>query len=218
MEMGREAIADKGIWTAKKRYILNVWDMEGVRYQEPKLKIMGIEAVKSSTPAPCRSKLKECLKIIMSGTEQDVNDFIIDFREEFMKLPVEDIAFPRSVNGLDKWSSSSSIFLKGVPMHCRGALLYNHFTKKNKLTHKYPLIQEGDKIKFLNLRQPNRMSSNVISFITKLPKELNIHSMIDYDLQYEKSFVEPLTFIMNQIGWNIDRSYGTQTTLEDFFG
>ena len=218
MEMGREAIADKGIWTAKKRYILNVWDMEGVRYQEPQLKIMGIEAVKSSTPAPCRSKLKECLKIIMSGTEQDVNDFIIDFREEFMKLPAEDIAFPRSVNGLTKWSSSSSIFLKGVPMHCRGSLLYNHFTKKNKLTHKYPLIQEGEKIKFIHLRTPNPMSSNVISFITKLPKELDIHRYIDYDLQYEKAFVEPLTFIMNQIGWDIDRSYGTQTTLEDFFG
>ena len=218
MEMGREAIADKGIWTAKKRYILNVWDMEGVRYQEPKLKIMGIEAVKSSTPAPCRSKLKECLKIIMSGTEQDVNDFIIGFREEFLKLPVEDIAFPRSVNGLDKWSSSSSIFLKGVPMHCRGALLYNHFTKKNKLTHKYPLIKGGEKIKFISLKTPNPMSSNVISFITKLPKELDIHRYIDYDRQYEKAFVEPLTFIMNQIGWNIDRSYGTQTTLEDFFG
>jgi DNA polymerase elongation subunit (family B) len=218
MEMGREAIADKGIWTAKKRYILNVWDMEGVRYQEPQLKIMGIEAVKSSTPAPCRSKLKECLKIIMSGTEQDVNDFIIDFREEFMKLPAEDVAFPRSVNGLTKWSSSSSIFLKGVPMHCRGSLLYNHFTKKNKLTHKYPLIQEGEKIKFIHLRTPNPMSSNVISFITKLPKELDIHRYIDYDLQYEKAFVEPLTFIMNQIGWDIDRSYGTQTTLEDFFG
>ena len=218
MEMGREAIADKGIWTAKKRYILNVWDMEGVRYQEPKLKIMGIEAVKSSTPAPCRSKLKECLKIIMSGTEQDVNDFIIDFREEFMKLPVEDIAFPRSVNGLDKWSSSSSIFLKGVPMHCRGALLYNHFTTKNKLTHKYPLIKGGEKIKFIHLRTPNPMSSNVISFITKLPTELDIHRYIDHDTQYEKAFVEPLTFIMNQIGWDIDRSYGTQTTLEDFFG
>tara|TARA_B110000858_G_scaffold184478_1_gene225735 strand:- start:161 stop:1507 length:1347 start_codon:yes stop_codon:yes gene_type:complete len=218
MEMGREAIADKGIWTAKKRYILNVWDMEGVRYQSPQLKIMGIEAVKSSTPAPCRDKIKECLKIIMSGTEKDVNDFIQGFREEFMKLPAEEIAFPRSVNGLKKWSSSSGIFSKGVPMHCKGSLLYNHYTKQSKLTNKYPLIQEGDKIKFLNLRQPNRMSSNVISFITKLPKELNIHSMIDYDLQYEKSFVEPLTFIMNQIGWNIDRSYGTQTTLEDFFG
>ena len=218
MQMAREVIADKGIWTAKKRYILNAWDIEGVRYQEPKLKIMGIEAVKSSTPAPCRDKIKEALKIIMSGDEKDVNEFIQEFRKEFMELPPEDIAFPRSVNGLKKWSSSSSIFVKGVPMHCKGALLYNHYTSQNKLTNKYPLIQEGDKIKFLNMRTPNRMSSNVISFITKLPKELELHNMIDYDLQYEKAFVEPLTFIMNQIGWQIDRSYGTQTTLEDFFG
>tara|TARA_R110002072_G_scaffold105164_1_gene229939 strand:- start:4418 stop:4744 length:327 start_codon:yes stop_codon:yes gene_type:complete len=108
--------------------------------------------------------------------------------------------------------------MKGVPMHCRGSLLYNHFTKKNKLTHKYPLIQEGEKIKFIHLRTPNPMSSNVISFITKLPTELDIHRYIDHDTQYEKAFVEPLTFIMNQIGWDIDRSYGTQTTLEDFFG
>ena len=102
-------------------------------------------------------------------------------------------------------------------MHCKGAILYNHFVRQQKLTNKYPLIQEGDKIKFLNMRTPNRMQSNVISFITKLPKELDIHQYLDYDTQFDKAFVEPLTFIMNQIGWNIDRSYGTQMTLEDFF-
>ena len=217
MQMKREVIADKGIWTAKKRYILNAWDVEGVRYQEPQLKIMGIEAVKSSTPAPCREKIKECLKIIMQGTEKDVNDFIQEFREEFMNLSPEEIAFPRSVNGLGKWSDGANIFSKGAPMHCKGALLYNHFCRQQKLTNKYPLIQEGDKIKFLNMRTPNRMQSNVISFFTKLPKELDIHHYLDYYKQFEKAFVEPLTFIMNQIGWNIDRSYGTQMTLEDFF-
>ena len=218
MQMKREVIADKGIWTAKKRYILNAWDVEGVRYKEPSLKIMGIEAVKSSTPAPCREKIKEALKVIMSGTEKDVNTFIQEFREEFMKLSPEEIAFPRSVNGLTQWSDSTTIFKKGTPMHCKGAILYNHFVRQQKLTNKYPLINEGDKIKFLNMRTPNRMQSNVISFITKLPKELDIHSHLDYDLQFEKAFVEPLTFIMKQIGWNIDRSYGTQMTLEDFFG
>ena len=217
MQMKREVIADKGIWTAKKRYILNAWDVEGVRYQEPSLKIMGIEAVKSSTPAPCRDKIKECLKIIMSGTEKDVNNFIQEFREEFMKLPPEDIAFPRSVNGVGKWSDSSNIFKKGAPMHIKGVILYNHFVRQQKLTNKYPLIQEGEKIKFLNMRTPNRMQSNVISFMTKLPPELGVHSHLDYDTQFEKAFIEPLTFIMNQIGWNIDRSYGTQMTLEDFF-
>ena len=217
MQMKREVIADKGIWTAKKRYILNAWDVEGVRYKEPTLKIMGIEAVKSSTPAPCREKIKECLKIIMQGTEKDVNNFIQEFRKEFMELSPEEIAFPRSVNGLAKWSDGANIFTKGAPMHCKGALLYNHFCRQQKLTNKYPLIQEGDKIKFLNMRTPNRMQSNVISFFTKLPKELDIHQYLDYDTQFEKAFVEPLTFIMNQIGWNIDRSYGTQMTLEDFF-
>ena len=217
MQMKREVIADKGIWTAKKRYILNAWDVEGVRYQEPQLKVMGQEMVKSSTPAPCREKMKDAVKIIMSGTEKDVNNFIQEFREEFMKLPPEEIAFPRSVNGLGKWSSGHAIFKKGCPMHCKGAILYNHFLREKKLTNKYPLIQEGDKIKFLNIRTPNPMSSNVISFFTKLPKELDIHKYLDYDMQYEKAFVEPLTFIMDQIGWNIDRSYGKQTTLEDFF-
>src|SRR6056300_700414 len=217
MQMKREVIADKGIWTAKKRYILNAWDVEGVRYTEPSLKIMGIEAVKSSTPAPCREKIKQALKVIMSGTEKDVNNFIQEFRKEFMELPPEDIAFPRSVNGIGKWSSGASIFQSGTPMHVKGAILYNHFTKQNKLNNKYPLIQEGDKIKFLNMRTPNPMQSNVISFITKLPTELDIHKYLDYDKQFEKAFVEPLTFIMNQIGWQIDRSYGTQTTLEDFF-
>ena len=218
MQMAREVIADKGIWTAKKRYILNAWDIEGVRFKDPSLKIMGIEAVKSSTPAPCRDKIKECLKIIMSGTEKDVNNFIQEFREEFMKLPPEDIAFPRSVNGIGSWSDSANIFKKGTPMHIKGVILYNHFVRQQKLTNKYPLIQEGEKIKFLNMRTPNRMQSNVISFMTKLPKELDIHSHLDYDTQFEKAFIEPLTFIMNQIGWNIDRSYGTQMTLEEFFG
>jgi hypothetical protein len=217
MQMAREVIADKGIWTAKKRYILNAWDIEGVRYQDPQLKIMGIEAVKSSTPAPCREKIKQALKVIMSGTEKDVNNFIQEFREEFMKLSPEEIAFPRSVNGIDKWSDSSGIFKKGAPMHIKGVILYNHFLRKQKLTGKYPLIQEGEKIKFLNMRTPNQMQSGVISFMTKLPKEFDVHKYLDYDMQFEKAFVEPLTFICNQIGWKIDRSYGTQTTLEDFF-
>lgn len=217
MQMKREVIADKGIWTAKKRYILNAWDVEGVRYKEPSLKIMGIEAVKSSTPAPCREKIKEALKIIMSGDEKELNDFIQDFRKEFTSLPVEDIAFPRSVNGLSKFRDSASIYRKGCPMHIKGSLVYNHMINEKHLTHKYPAIQDGDKIRFIQLRQPNLLGVNVISFITKVPKELDIHKYIDYDTQYEKAFVEPLTFITDNIQWNIDRSYGTQTSLEAFF-
>jgi DNA polymerase elongation subunit (family B) len=217
MQMAREAIADKGIWTAKKRYILNVWDMEGVKYKEAQLKIMGIEAVKSSTPAPCRAKIKEGLSIIMNGDEKELNTFIQDFREEFMNLPPEDIAYPRSVNGLTKFSDPNQMFGKGAPIHCKGAILYNHLVKKNKLGRKYPYIQEGDKIKFLHLRAPNIYQCTSISFMTKLPKELDFHKMINYDMQFEKSFVEPLNVIIEKINWLVDRSYGTQGSLEDFF-
>ena len=217
MQMAREVIADKGIWTAKKRYILNVWDNEGVKYKEAQLKIMGIEAVKSSTPAPCRAKIKEGLNIIMNGDEKMLNTFIQEFREEFMNLPPEDIAYPRSVNGLAKFSDSNQMFAKGAPIHCKGAILYNHLVKKNKLGNKYPYIQEGDKIKFLHLRSPNIYQCSSISFMTKLPKELNFEKMIDYDMQFEKSFVDPLNFILVKINWLVDRSYGTQGTLEDFF-
>jgi DNA polymerase elongation subunit (family B) len=218
MIMKREVIADKGIWTAKKRYILNAWDVEGVRYKKPQLKIMGIEAVKSSTPAPCRQKIKEALEIIMSGSEEDLNDFLIKFRKEFDSLPPEDIAYPRSINGIRKWGSPNSIYRKGSPMHIKGALIFNHMIKQKRLTRKYPLVMDGSKIKYLQLRQPNPLASNVISFVSKVPSELDIHKYIDYDSQYEKSFIDPLSFITDNIGWRLDRSLGTQTSLEAFFG
>jgi len=217
MQMKREVIADKGIWVAKKRYILNAWDVEGVRYKEPQLKLMGIEAVKSSTPAPCRERLKDALKIIMSGDSEELNTFIQDFRQEFMSLPAEDIAYPRSVNGLKKFKGESSLFAKHAPIHCKGAILYNHLLEKENLTHKYPFIQEGDKIKFVHMKTPNIYQSTSISFMTRLPKEFDMHKKLDYDMQFEKSFVEPLKFITEKIRWRLDKSYGTQGTLEGFF-
>ena len=218
MFMKREVIADKGIWVAKKRYILNVWDSEGVSYKEPKLKMMGIEAVKSSTPAICRQKIKDALELIMTSDEKELNKFVINFREEFLKVKPELISFPRSVKGLSKYFDSGTTFKKSTPMHIKGALIYNHKIKQNKLINKYPLIQEGDKIKFVYLKQPNPFTSNVITYITKLPKEFDIHNFVDYDIQFEKVFIDPLTLILNTIKWNIDRTYGTQGNLEDFFG
>ena len=218
MDMAREVIADRGIWTAKKRYILNVHDSEGVRYTKPQLKIMGIEAVKSSTPAPCREKIKEALEIIINEDEIVLNKFIQEFRKEFMGLNVEDIAYPRSCNNLQKYRNSSTIFIKGTPMHIKGALIYNYLLNSEGVSNKYPKIQEGDKIKFLELKTPNRVQSNVISFMTRLPKEFDMKGIINYDVMFEKSFVDPLTFILDEINWNVDRSYGTSTTLEHLFG
>ena len=218
MEMGREVIADKGIWTAKKRYILNVIDSEGVRYAEPKIKVMGIEAVKSSTPHACRQRIREALKVIVGEGELEVNKFIQTFRKEFMELPVEQMAFPRSVNGIRKWSDKSSVFKKGTPMHIKGAIMYNHLLKKHKLTNKYPYIMDGEKLKYVLLKTPNALQSNVIAFLGELPKEFGLHDQIDFDRQFEKSFVDPIDLILECIDWQVDRSYGTQVTLESLFG
>ena len=213
MQTKRENIADRGIWTAKKRYILNVWNSEGVQYSEPKLKVMGIESVKSSTPAPCRKMLKDAFKLLMTGTEDDVIDFIEKSRKEFKTLPPEQVSFPRSASDVEKYKSHSSIYAKGTPIHIRGALLFNHYIKQNKLDNKYSLIQNGEKIKFCYLKKPNTLHENVISFIQEFPKELDIDKYVDYDLQFEKSFLEPLKTILDSIGWNIEK----QNTLESFF-
>ena len=213
MFMKRENIANKGIWTAKKRYILNVWNSEGVQYAEPKLKMMGIEAVKSSTPAACRTAIKDALKVIMNGTESDVQEFVGKFRKKFETMPPEDIAFPRGCNGVGKFSNPATIYSKGTPIHVRGALLYNFHAKKNKVTHKYPLIQEGEKVKFLYLRRPNKINENVISFFQTLPKEFGLDKYIDFDIQFQKSFLDPLQVIMDTINWKAEKI----ATLEDLF-
>jgi DNA polymerase elongation subunit (family B) len=213
MSMKRENIADRGIWTAKKRYILNVWDSEGVRYAEPKLKIMGIEAIKSSTPSPCRKMIKDALKLMMTGTEDDVINFIEFCRSKFKKLSPEEISFPRSVSDVVKYKSSSSIYTKSTPIHVRGALLFNYYIKKENLTNKYSLIQNGEKIKFCYLKKPNTIHENVISFIQDFPKELNLDKYVDYDLQFEKSFIDPLRTILDCIGWSIEK----KANLDAFF-
>ena len=206
MIMKRENIASTGIWTAKKRYMLNVWDSEGVRYDEPKLKMMGIEAVKSSTPAPCRTAIKNAIQVMMNGTEDDLLSYIDTFKSEFNSLPPEDIAFPRSVNGLRKFKASGTVYSKGCPLHVRGTLLYNFYIAKNKLEYKYPLVQEGEKIKYAYLLRPNPLGNeNVISFLNTFPRELDLAESIDRDAQFKKSFLDPLRIISDVIGWDIER-------------
>ena len=214
MVMKREVIADKGIWTAKKRYILNVHNSEGVQYSEPKLKIMGIEAVKTSTPLPCREKLREAFKVIMGGDQKEMKEFIQNFRREFELMSPEEIAFPRSVNGVKKYGDTSSIYKKGTPMHVKGAIMYNHLLKTKKVSHKFQPIYEGDKGKYIHLRK-NLWNVNVITFISKLPKEFDLHGYVDYETQFNKSFMDPLRFILGAIKWNIDAS--DSNTIEDFF-
>ena len=213
MQMKREALASKGIWTAKKRYILNVYNNEGVQYAEPQMKVKGLEMIKSSTPYAIREKMKEMVKLVMNGTESDVQDFIAKFREDFKKLPVEDISFPRGVNNLAEYRDSTGIYKKGTPIHVKGALIYNHYLKQKNLTNSYPLIQEGEKLKFTYLKEPNPMKDTVISFPTRLPKEFDLQKYIDYNIQFEKAFIEPVSVILNCMEWSSEKN----NSLESFF-
>ena len=213
MVMKREVIADKGIWTAKKRYMLNVLDEEGFRYEEPKLKIMGIEAVKSSTPEVCRVAIKEAIRLIMNKEESDLQNFIANFKKKFTDFEPEQIAFPRSCNNLRKYYSASTIFIKGTPIHIKGSLIYNYHLKDKRLDHKYPSIQEGDKIKFVLLQEPNPFKFNVCSYLATLPREFELKEYIDYELQFEKTFLDPMRFILGAIGWNAE----PKASLEAFF-
>jgi len=212
MVMKREVIADKGIWTGKKHYALNVYNSEGVQYTEPKLKIMGIEVVRSSTPMPCRNMLKDTIRVIMTTDEETTQKFIQQCKDKFNSLPPEDIAFPRGISDIDKWKDRSSIYKKGCPIHVRGALLYNFHINERKLKNHDPIFS-GDKVKFLYLKVPNTLHENVITFTSSgVPKEFGIKNNVDYDLQFEKAYLEPVNSILDVIEWSAEK----QMTLDMF--
>ena len=214
MQMKRENIADRGIWTAKKRYILNVWDSEGVRYKEPKLKIMGLETARSSTPAYFRTKLYDAFKMIVTKTNDDLIKYVEETKKEASSQDYSEISFPRGVNGLGKYRSKTEIYSKGTPIHVRGALLYNHYVRQNNIDNKYQMIQEGEKIKFVYLKMPNPIMENCISYFSEIPKEFGLDNYIDYGLQFDKSFLKPLENVLECIGWTSKKV----VTLGRFFG
>jgi DNA polymerase elongation subunit (family B) len=209
----REIIADRGIWIAKKRYAVNVYNSEGVTYNPPKLKVLGMEIVRSSTPAPVRKALKEAVLIALTKDEGTLKKFVADLEATWHSLKPEDIAFPRGVNGIKEYGDSNSIFRKGTPIHVRGALIYNHLINTRGLNKKYQLIQEGDKIKFLYLREPNLLGTHVITFSGEIPPEFNLQDYIDYDKMFDKSFIDPLNSLLNCIGWQVRDT----ATLEGLF-
>ena len=213
MVMDREVIADRGIWQAKKRYILNVHNSEGVQYAEPKMKIMGIEAIKSSTPQVCRDKFKDVFKLMIAGDKDATQKFIQDFKKEFKSLRPEEAAFPRGVTELDKWADRRTIYSKGTPIHVRASLLYNHLLKHHSLK-KYEEIKKGNKIKWAYMLIPNPIRENVIGFPEYLPTEFGLDKYIDYNKQFEKTFLEPLEPILEAIGWQAEE----QLTMDDIFG
>jgi DNA polymerase elongation subunit (family B) len=214
LHMKRESISDRGVFVAKKRYILNVLNNEGIQYKEPELKVMGIEAVRSSTPQACRDAIKELMKIILTKTEADTIAYIDSFRRKFKTLPFEEVSFPRGMNGLSSYQDSVKLYKKGTPIHVRGAIMYNYFLKKKGLDKKYTPIFDKDKVKFCYLKLPNPLRENVISVPQMLPKQMELDKYIDYDTQFDKSFLEPIKTILDIIGWHTEKKITLRSLFE----
>jgi DNA polymerase elongation subunit (family B) len=212
IKMKRESIAERGIWVAKKKYILNVNNKEGVSYKEPKLKVMGIEMIKSSTPEFARKSLKKCIQILLGGTEKELQSELKKIEKEYFSKSISEIASPRKVNGLIKYRDINRIYDKGTPIATKASLLYNHYLKERGLTQ-YQSIEDGQKIKFVFLKKPNPIKDSVIAFVDTLPKELDLDKYIDYHMQYQKTFLDPLDSVAKIVGWQKE----DRGSLEDFF-
>jgi DNA polymerase elongation subunit (family B) len=208
----KENIVDCMVSVSKKRYFMSVYNSEGVQYKEPKMKVMGLQMVKSSTPAVIRQVLRDSLKTILYGSEADVQEFCKKVHEDFRKFSCSEIAFPRGVNDIHKYHSQSHIYSKGAPIHVRGSLLYNYYLKEKNLSN-YPLITDGDKIKFVYLKMPNPIKEDVISFIDEMPKELGLEEYIDYELMFQKTFLDAIQNILDSMRW----SATPKATLDDLF-
>ena len=214
MVMEREAIASSAFWTAKKRYAMCVWDMEGVRMPDdkPKLKIQGLDAIRSSTPQSCREALLTMIRLTLLEDEKTLQSYISDFKDKFKSMQFEDIAFPRTMNNISKMTQSAG-FAKGTPPHIRGAIQFNRLLKKYKLEKDWETMKDGEKGKFIYLREPNNIGTNVLSFNHTVPKEFDFIKYIDFEKQFSKAIIEPMDIILSPIGWTPEK----QNTLEDFF-
>lgn len=212
LSMNREVIADKGLWRGKKHYILQMYDKEGIRYTTPKMKIMGIEVAKSSTPSIVRESLEKAIKIILNGSEEELQGFVKKFKDEFFSSSVQDIAFPRGVSDIDKWVTSNGSLVKGVPIHVRGSVVYNRILKSIR-SGEYAPIKNGDKIKFVYLKTPNVAQSHVIAFLDTLPPAFDLDKSIDREMQFNKTFLDPLKSLASIVGWSTEKT----SNLDMFF-
>lgn len=213
ISMKLETISSTAIWVAKKNYALYMYSNEGIEYDPPKVKVTGIKAVKSSTPAVCRNSIKDAIKIMLTKTEPELHKHIESFKTEFMKMDFEQIAFPRGVSEVDLYANSDGTTKNKTPINTKAAITYNNLIKKFGVESKYGLIGNGDKIKFAYLKEQNPYGSNVIASLKgNLPKEFNAEKYLDYNLQFEKTYIQPITGLLNSINWTAEE----KSTLDEF--
>lgn len=213
LAMDREAIAcppvgSDGVgafWNAKKRYALNVWDMEGTRFKTPYLKIMGIETQSSSTPKAVQDALYESIRRILQEGEKSLQEYYLKFQEEFSELDYRIIAGVKTANNVAKYNENGFPGLK-CPSHVRGVLTYKRaISKFENVTD----IQEGEKVMVLPLKPGNPFNDKIIAWPsgTDLPKEIraDVLKYMDIPEMFKKAFVKPLEKICESSGLKYEK-------------
>lgn len=203
--MKREVIGDRAILCGKKHYIIRKLDEEGYRLPEPEIKMMGIEAIKTSIPMAIRKHLKSIIQILLDDNKGKFYEYVEKIKDEFEELSFEDMSSPTSVNKVEYYDLGDGKYRKGTPMHVKSAIGFNNYIIKESLTNKVPLIQSGDKIKYVRLNMPNPFDSEVLANVELLQQFIDVKPYINYYAQMERVFLKPLKPIVDAVGWPIEK-------------
>lgn len=207
--MKREKIAS-AILVAKKNYVVNVYDNEGVRYATPKLSVTGLESVKASTPKFFRKKLEEGYKLCFDDDEEKIHKFVLSVHEELYNLHIDDLAGNTTVNNITLFQDGLGGYRTGTPGHVRAAIAYNNLVSASD---QYQKINNGDKVKIIQLKEPNPVKSKSICWIDKFPDDLIDPKYIDREKDYQKFFIKPFTRVLDVLSWHTEY----QPNLDDLF-
>jgi len=211
--MKRESICKAIFLEKKKRYILKVFDNEGVRLAIPEVKIVGLESVRSDIPEWCRKRLKQCFTMLFECNQEQMQTFIADTETEFFQLNVSKIAKPTSITDIVKYTDNVGMPVKGATAAAKGSINYNNLLIKHKLQSQFSQISNGDKIRLLPLKMPNPSNMEIIAFKEKIPVEFGIEKYVNMNILFEKNFIDPISRVLTVMGWSAIKKYN----IGDFF-
>jgi len=219
-DIKQEVIAKSGLFVTKKRYGLKIINDNGKKVN--KLMVKGLDTVRSSFPVAMREMLSKVLEdILMDVPKEKLDEFILNFKNSMKLKEFDKIAIPTSVKGIRKYrSKEGSIFKRyklGTPIHVKSSLSYNDFLKFKKITKRYKPISNGDKIKWVYLKQ-NPLGLSTIAYKGhEDPIEiLNfIREYIDYNKIYKQALHKKIMMLYGALRW--DEPTDASKTIERFF-
>ena len=199
-----ESVASKGLWIAKKRYAMNaVYDLEANLDVDNKIKIKGLDVVRSTFPPAFRDFMNSVLKNVLGGiTKDDMDSKVLEFRKALDSRYYLDVARNTSVKNISEYekglSKQLNEFNKGTPAHVKACISYNKLLHHFKIANRYEKISDGEKIRYVYLK------SNPLNLETIAVKGYNdpkeIVEIAEKYIDYEALFVNEL-----------------KTKLEDFY-